>query len=59
MSPVYGDYDAQEGGGFQPAGASVHNVMSAHGPDASTFEKASNAELRPQKISVGQYGIHV
>jgi homogentisate 1,2-dioxygenase len=25
--------------------------MSAHGPDADAFEKASNAELKPQKLS--------
>ena len=24
--------------------------MAAHGPDAATFEKASTAELKPQKI---------
>ena len=28
-------------------------LVAAHGPDASTFEKASNAELKPQKIGVG------
>lgn len=27
--------------------------MSAHGPDAVTHEKASNAELKPQKVGVG------
>lgn len=53
MGLICGDYDAKTGGGFQPAGASLHNVMSAHGPDASTFERASNAELKPQKIGEG------
>ena len=53
MGLISGDYDAKAGGGFRPAGASLHNVMSAHGPDASTFEKASNAELAPQKVGVG------
>lgn len=53
MGLICGDYDAKAGGGFQPAGASLHNVMSAHGPDASTFEKASSAELKPQKIGEG------
>ena len=28
-----------------PGGASLHNTMTAHGPDADTFEKASNADL--------------
>ncbi len=32
-------------------GASLHNQMSAHGPDADAFEKASNAELKPVKLS--------
>ncbi|KAH8890094.1 Homogentisate 1,2-dioxygenase [Thozetella sp. PMI_491] len=53
MGLICGEYDAKSGGGFQPAGASLHNTMSAHGPDASTFEKASNAELKPQKIGEG------
>ncbi|KAL2068421.1 hypothetical protein VTL71DRAFT_16519 [Oculimacula yallundae] len=53
MGLIHGDYDAKTGGGFQPAGASLHNIMSAHGPDSSTHEKASNAELKPQKIGTG------
>jgi homogentisate 1,2-dioxygenase len=55
MGLIHGDYDAKAGGkgGFQPAGASLHNVMSAHGPDAGTLEKASNAELKPQKVGEG------
>lgn len=53
MGLIQGDYDAKEGGGFQPAGASLHNVMSAHGPDASTFQKASTAALKPMKVGEG------
>ena len=53
MGLISGNYDAKTGGGFQPAGASLHNVMSAHGPDMSAFEGASNAELKPQKIGEG------
>ena len=52
MGLITGDYDAKAGG-FKPAGASLHNVMSAHGPDADTFEKASNAVLKPQKVGEG------
>jgi homogentisate 1,2-dioxygenase len=37
-------YDAKEGGGFVPGGASLHNCMSGHGPDADSFERASNAD---------------
>jgi homogentisate 1,2-dioxygenase len=49
MGLVYGAYDAKAEG-FVPGGASLHNCMSAHGPDAATFEKASAGELKPQKI---------
>lgn len=53
MGLIHGDYDAKSGQGFQPAGASLHNVMSAHGPDATTHDKASNAELKPMKVGEG------
>jgi homogentisate 1,2-dioxygenase len=53
MGLIHGQYDAKTGGGFQPAGASLHNVMSGHGPDASTHEKASNAALAPHKVGEG------
>ncbi len=45
----------QEGGsgGFVPGGASLHNVMSGHGPDAASYEGARNAELRPAKVGEG------
>jgi len=49
MGLVKGVYDAKEGGGFVPGGGSLHNCMSAHGPDRATFEKASNTSLSPQK----------
>ncbi|KAK0313234.1 hypothetical protein LTR82_013666 [Friedmanniomyces endolithicus] len=53
MGLIHGQYDGKTGGGFQPAGASLHNVMSAHGPDAATHEKARNAELKPMKVGEG------
>ncbi|AZN37120.1 homogentisate 1,2-dioxygenase [Iodobacter ciconiae] len=49
MGLVRGEYDAKAGG-FVPGGCSLHNVMSAHGPDAITFINASSATLKPQKI---------
>src|SRR5919198_2873863 len=49
MGLVHGVYDAKAEG-FLPGGVSIHNCMSAHGPDAATFEKASAAELKPHKI---------
>jgi len=50
MGLIYGDYDAKSGGGFVPGGSSLHNCMSAHGPDRATFERASSARLEPQKL---------
>ena len=44
MGLVHGAYDAKAEG-FSPGGASLHNSMSGHGPDAQTFEKASRADL--------------
>jgi len=44
MGLVHGVYDAKAEG-FLPGGASLHNCMTGHGPDAETFEKASNADL--------------
>ncbi|KAF2667867.1 homogentisate 1,2-dioxygenase [Microthyrium microscopicum] len=53
MGMICGEYDAKIGGGFLPAGASLHNVMSAHGPDAETHKKASEAPLKPVKVGEG------
>ncbi len=44
MGLIHGTYDAKAEG-FLPGGASLHNNMSGHGPDAATFEKASRADL--------------
>ena len=46
MGLIHGAYDAKAEG-FVPGGSSLHNCMSPHGPDAETFDKASNAELKP------------
>ncbi|NLO80544.1 MAG: homogentisate 1,2-dioxygenase [Xanthomonadaceae bacterium] len=45
---VRGVYDAKAEG-FEVGGFSLHNCMSPHGPDTITFEKASTAELKPEK----------
>jgi homogentisate 1,2-dioxygenase len=50
MGLVTGAYDAKAGG-FVPGGASLHNCMSAHGPDRATFDKAVAADLQPQRIA--------
>lgn len=49
MGLIRGVYDAKAKG-FLPGGASLHNCMSAHGPDDATTSQAMAAELAPQKI---------
>lgn len=46
MGLIFGAYDAKAEG-FVPGGASLHNCMSGHGPDAETYERSSYAELKP------------
>lgn len=48
MGLIQGVYDAKERG-FLPGGLSLHNAMTPHGPEAEVFDKASTAELAPQK----------
>ncbi len=50
MGLVYGVYDAKPFG-FTPGGVSLHNSMLPHGPDLDAFEHASNAELKPVKLT--------
>ena len=67
MGLIRGAYDAKKrggrgdgkgdgDGGFAPGGASLHNVMSGHGPDADVYEKAREAELRPTKVGAADGG---
>lgn len=66
MGLIYGNYDAKaapEPGavkdpaakktGFLPGGASLHSCMTAHGPDAASFTKASAADLQPVYFDQG------
>jgi homogentisate 1,2-dioxygenase len=51
MGLIHGAYDAKAAG-FTPGGASLHNCMSGHGPDAQTFEAASRANTdTPQHLA--------
>jgi homogentisate 1,2-dioxygenase len=49
MGLIEGAYDAKQGG-FVPGGASLHNQMNGHGPDAASYAKAIAAELKPHRI---------
>lgn len=53
MGLIAGRYDAREGGGFAPGGSSLHNRMSAHGPDLTSWRRATEAELAPVKLDQG------
>lgn len=51
MGLIHGAYDAKAEG-FVPGGASLHNCMSGHGPDAATFDKASSSDTsKPHKVT--------
>jgi len=51
MGLIHGAYDAKAEG-FVPGGASLHNCMSGHGPDAETFGKASRSDTSvPHKVA--------
>ena len=40
-------------GGFFPGGATLHSMMTPHGPDANCFEKASSEDLKPVRVAEG------
>lgn len=50
MGLITGAYDAKAEG-FAPGGLSLHNLMAGHGPDVTSWQGASNAELKPHKIA--------
>jgi homogentisate 1,2-dioxygenase len=51
MGLVHGAYDAKSEG-FVPGGASLHNCMTGHGPDAATVDKARQADTtQPQPMT--------
>ena len=48
MGLVTGVYDAKPGGGFAPGGASLHNSMVPHGPDAAAYRHGSTQAMDPE-----------
>ncbi|ESO03674.1 hypothetical protein HELRODRAFT_185625 [Helobdella robusta] len=50
MGLIQGNYEAKECG-FLPGGASLHSIMTPHGPDAECFKENSQATLVPRKIA--------
>lgn len=53
MGMISGKYDGKEGDGFAPGGCSLHNCMSGHGPDATTYKRASTVKLEPHYLDSG------
>jgi len=52
MGLIHGNYEAKEEG-FLPGGASLHSMMTPHGPDTQCFEHASNDTLCPTRVADG------
>ncbi|RWS23192.1 hypothetical protein B4U80_07070 [Leptotrombidium deliense] len=52
MGLITGTYEAKEEG-FVAGGASLHSMMTPHGPDTDCFEKASGSKLAPQRVADG------
>lgn len=52
MGLIRGHYEAKAQG-FLPGGATLHSIMSPHGPDRQCYEGAIKAELKPEVIAAG------
>ena len=50
MGLILGRYEAKEEG-FAPGGATLHSMMTPHGPDAKCFEDWTNKQLGPIKVA--------
>ena len=57
MGLLHGVYDAKAEG-FLPGGASLHNCMTAHGPDAETWERATRRRAQAAQDRK-HHGVHV
>ncbi|KAK2570765.1 Homogentisate 1 [Acropora cervicornis] len=52
MGLIHGKYEAKEEG-FASGGGSLHSMMTPHGPDEDCFQKASQVDLKPQRVADG------
>ncbi len=50
MGLILGQYEAKEEG-FCPGGATLHSIMTPHGPDAQAFNTWTNKELGPMRVA--------
>lgn len=51
MGVIKGNYEAKKGS--LPGGATLHSMMTPHGPDATCFEMASQEEIVPKVVAAG------
>lgn len=52
MGLILGRYEAKEDG-FAAGGATLHSIMTPHGPDYKCFDGASKAQLKAERIAEG------
>lgn len=50
MGLIYGDYEAKKGA-FLPGGASLHSIMTPHGPDKGCFDMATKEKMVPTRVA--------
>lgn len=50
MGLILGEYEAKRGS-FMPGGATLHSMMTPHGPDFNCFETASKEALKPARVA--------
>jgi len=51
MGLIHGGYEAKDE--FSPGGATLHSMMTPHGPDVTCFEQATKSELKPARVADG------
>ena len=58
MGLIHGVYDAKAEG-FVPGGASLHNCMTGHGPDADDVREGRARRHRASRLHPRHHGVHV
>lgn len=53
MGLIQGAYDAKKGDEFAPGGASLHHLMTAHGPDGDSYTGAVKSAEGPARVGDG------
>lgn len=53
MFSFYHSISVSQEEGFAAGGGSLHSMMTPHGPDEDCFQKASQVDLKPQRVADG------